>query len=75
MTDAPSFPVVLRGYDRFQVDETIQLVRDAVRSTDPVLRTRARDAAAARSFSIVLRGYDRRPVDSYLADAARRLAG
>jgi DivIVA domain-containing protein len=73
MTDAPSFDLALRGYDRRQVDQAVELIRTAMTSIDPAIRAQARDSAAAPKFSIVLRGYNCAQVDNYLTGIARQL--
>jgi DivIVA domain-containing protein len=75
MAERTHFDVVLRGYDRVQVDEVVQLVGAALRDATPPTREQARAAVGAARFSVVLRGYDRTQVDAYLAGAARQLAG
>ncbi|MEU4623650.1 DivIVA domain-containing protein [Actinoplanes sp. NPDC023801] len=66
------FTVVLRGYDRAQVDSVIGQGFDALdEGSGPAKRAAARDALRAASFDVVLRGYDRDQVDK----AVRKLRG
>ncbi len=59
--------MVLRGYDRFQVDALIQRAGEAVRSTDPALRASVAAQLRDPKLSVVLRGYDRLEVNGVLA--------
>jgi DivIVA domain-containing protein len=67
------FRVVLRGYDRSQVDLMIQRVGAALASTDPGLRARVSDEVRAVQFAVVLRGFDRHQVDVALKRLAAEL--
>jgi hypothetical protein len=58
----PKFRIVLRGYERSQVDA---LVARAIESGPAAVRV-----PPAPNFTIVLRGYDRRQVDEYLVTLA-----
>jgi DivIVA domain-containing protein len=69
-----SFLVVLRGYDRAEVDAVVRRVNDALESGDPRLRATVREELRNYTLSIRLRGYDRFQVDEYLRQAASRLA-
>jgi DivIVA domain-containing protein len=59
----PGFSVVLRGYDRGQVDDLVERARQALLGDSPDLR-----ASLARELSqpiaVRLRGYDRMQVDN-----------
>ena len=61
---APSFDIVLRGYDRAQVDQFVALLRAADGDTSALP-----DGHRPPSFDIVLRGYDRAQVDQWIAEA------
>ena len=56
----PSFDVVLRGYDRAQVDEFVARLRAADGGTSPPERP---------AFAVVLRGYGRGQVDRWVSGA------
>jgi DivIVA domain-containing protein len=60
-----SFGIVLRGYERAEVDKHIDRVLQARNAGQPL----PADAASPK-FTIVLRGYDPREVDEYLARLA-----
>jgi DivIVA domain-containing protein len=66
MTETHEFSVVLRGYDRTQVDTLLQRAGEAVRSTDPALRASVAAQLREPKLSVVLRGYERREVNSVL---------
>jgi DivIVA domain-containing protein len=66
MTEAHEFHVVLRGYDRPQVDALLQRAGEAVQSTDPALRASVAARLRDPKLSVVLRGYDRLEVDGVL---------
>jgi DivIVA domain-containing protein len=57
----PSFGVVLRGYERNEVDKHIDRLLTARNERQPL----PADAASPK-FTIVLRGYDPREVDEYI---------
>jgi DivIVA domain-containing protein len=62
----PDFTVVVRGYDRAEVDAVVDRMTSALTSNDP-----SRKAALGRElretrFTIRLRGYDRAQVDDFL---------
>jgi DivIVA domain-containing protein len=62
--EGPRFRVVLRGYDRHQVDECVRALK--------LSGTPAREFIhAVEGFDVVLRGYDRREVDRYLKEFRR----
>ncbi|WP_157240555.1 hypothetical protein [Catenuloplanes japonicus] len=66
------FAVVLRGYDRGQVERLIGQADAALASPDEAVRGSAREALQNPALAVVLRGYDRGQVD----DAVReRLEG
>lgn len=65
----PRFPVVLRGYDRVQVDELLTRVEVALRDRSGLT---ADDVRSTR-FAVVLRGYDQRLVDETLRECIREL--
>lgn len=73
MGELSDFRVVLRGYDRLQVDALIQRVGVAMTSTDPGLRAQVRDEVRTVQFDVVLRGFDRREVDGALERLAAEL--
>jgi RNAse (barnase) inhibitor barstar len=65
------FSVVLRGYDRDQVDRLIERAQAAM--ADPALRAAVRAEIAAHGMSVVVRGYDRQQVEDTLARYAAHL--
>jgi DivIVA domain-containing protein len=70
----PSFPVRLRGYDRWHVDEIVLYLEGTLGRaplTGPPLTVQ--DVRAVR-FAAVFRGYDRRAVDERLLEYIRELA-
>jgi DivIVA domain-containing protein len=67
------FTIVLRGYDRAEVDATLQRIRQAQASIDPALRASVRTELNNVAFRIRMRGYDRFEVDDYLRRAIDRL--
>lgn len=69
------FTVVLRGYDRTQVDKILNPALDALDSTDPRQRAAARDALRDSAFDVVLRGYDRAQVEAAMETLQRELDG
>jgi DivIVA domain-containing protein len=74
MQTPPSFTVVLRGYDRRQVDALLRQATDALASSDARLRETTRQALAKPALRVQLRGYDREQVHLYLRQAAQELA-
>ncbi|NUT06838.1 MAG: hypothetical protein HOV76_25510 [Hamadaea sp.] len=72
--EAP-FTIVLRGYDREQVDKVIRAAQDALAYQDPAAAARAAQSIAdfrANAF-VVLRGYDREQVDQHLTQVLSEL--
>ncbi|MGH9210496.1 MAG: hypothetical protein ACRD2C_07405 [Acidimicrobiales bacterium] len=57
----PDFTIVLRGYERTQVDTYIDTLRRALARGDALS-----GVSAMPDFTIVLRGYERTQVDAYL---------
>jgi DivIVA domain-containing protein len=74
MQTTPDFTVVLRGYDRRQVDALLQQAWDAIGSSDAQLRETTRRALAEPALRVRLRGYDREQVHLYLRQVAQELA-
>ncbi|NUT02699.1 MAG: hypothetical protein HOV76_04420 [Hamadaea sp.] len=73
----PLFQVVLRGYDRRQVDQVIEIAENAVDQPDVAASARAVQAIAdfrAKPL-VVLRGYDREQVEQHLLQLSAVLAG
>ncbi|MDA2814576.1 DivIVA domain-containing protein [Nocardiopsis sp. RSe5-2] len=66
--EAPEFDIVLRGYDRSQVQELL----DRYLRGDPSLTA---GELTGHRLATVLRGYHRGQVDAYRAAAANRLQG
>ncbi|POM24508.1 Cell cycle protein GpsB [Actinomadura rubteroloni] len=64
-------PVVMRGYDRAQVDAFMERITRALRGE----RTMAADEVRAARFDVVVRGYDRRAVEALLVECATELRG
>ncbi len=70
------FDVVLRGYDRGEVDALVAQVGEALREgADPALRERVRRELSTVSLRIALRGYDRSQVEILVQHALARLGG
>ncbi|PWK52069.1 DivIVA domain-containing protein [Actinoplanes xinjiangensis] len=68
------FTIVLRGYDRQQVDALLGRASAALAAGgDAAQRARARDALRAADFAVVLRGYDRAQVDGAVQMMLREL--
>jgi DivIVA domain-containing protein len=61
------FTVVLRGYDRPQVDRVLTDAEAAASTGDESVRAAAREALTNVSFTVVLRGYDRQQVDQQVS--------
>jgi hypothetical protein len=59
------FAVVLRGYDRHDVDVLLQQANLALLSTDPAIRAAAKRALKRPTLRVRLRGYDRGEVDRH----------
>ncbi|GAA0519181.1 hypothetical protein Ade02nite_80220 [Paractinoplanes deccanensis] len=70
---AQDFAVVLRGYDRDEVDRVTALAETALGSGNEVSRAAARTAVGEARFTVVLRGYDRGMVDAHLRGLLERL--
>jgi DivIVA domain-containing protein len=70
----PSFPVRLRGYDRWRVDETVRYLEGTL-GRAPLIGPplTVKDVRAIR-FAAIFRGYDRRAVDERLLEYIRELA-
>jgi catechol 2,3-dioxygenase-like lactoylglutathione lyase family enzyme len=60
---AETFTVVLRGYDRFQVDQVLSDVDDGLASGSETAQAAARETLRTIRFSQVLRGYASDEVD------------
>jgi DivIVA domain-containing protein len=69
------FAVVLRGYDRAQVDATIEAGRAAAVHGSDDERSAARAMLTDVTFDVVLRGYDRIQVDAAVTGLIAALAG
>lgn len=67
---APGFTVVLRGYDRRQVDDILRRAVEALAAGRPDLRSAAVQALR-EPLRVRFRGYDRRQVDRHLANVVR----
>ena len=67
------FAVVLRGYDRAEVDGVVLRVNDALKSDNLEARASAKEELRDQAFPVRLRGYDRAQVDEYLRQAALQL--
>ncbi len=74
MTVEVEFEVVLRGYDRTEVDGAIQLIEEALDSDSDEERASVRQELRDLKFTVRFRGYDRAQVDSYLREASSQLA-
>jgi DivIVA domain-containing protein len=62
-------PVVLRGYDRNQVDALLKRISQALDGGPPV----SADEVRGTRFDVVLRGYEHRAVDELLRECIREL--
>jgi DivIVA domain-containing protein len=62
-------PVVLRGYDRKQVDTLLQRISRALDGGPPISMEEVRGTR----FDVALRGYDSRSVDELLRECIREL--
>ncbi|NYE12114.1 DivIVA domain-containing protein [Actinomadura citrea] len=69
MKTGTRLPVVLRGYDRGQVDALLKRISQALNGGPPVSADEVRRAR----FTTVLRGYDHRAVDELLRECIREL--
>jgi DivIVA domain-containing protein len=67
------FSVVLRGYDRLEVDALIARAGEAIQSSEPALRAAVRDELRAARLTVRMRGYDRSQVDGVLRRYAEQL--
>lgn len=67
------FSVVLRGYDRVEVDALIERAGGAIQSSESALRAAVRDELRAARLTVRLRGYDRGQVDGVLRRYAEQL--
>lgn len=65
---------MLRGYDRFEVDDLIARAEAALASGDPVARKGMARALREAAPMVVLRGYDRTQVDEAFRLLADRLS-
>ncbi len=74
MGDHQGFTVVLRGYDKGEVDALLGRVEKALASTDQALRAAMRADVQHPTLRVTFRGYDRVEVDAYLHRALDRLA-
>ncbi|MEU5989676.1 DivIVA domain-containing protein [Spirillospora sp. NPDC047418] len=69
MRTGARLPVVLRGYDRTQVDTLLRRVSQALDGGPPISAEEVRGTR----FDVVLRGYDSRSVDELLRECIREL--
>ncbi|NKZ04782.1 DivIVA domain-containing protein [Actinomadura latina] len=69
MRTGARLPVVLRGYDRDQVDTLLKRVSQALDGGPPITADEVRETR----FDVVLRGYDNRAVDELLRECIREL--
>ncbi|QKW34776.1 DivIVA domain-containing protein [Actinomadura sp. NAK00032] len=69
MRTSARLPVVLRGYDRHQVDTLLRRVAQALNGGPPISVDEVRESR----FDVVLRGYDNRAVDELLRECIREL--
>jgi DivIVA domain-containing protein len=67
------FTVVVRGYDRREVDAVVSRVDAAQGSSDPALRASVRAELSRVHFPVRLRGYDRMQVDDYVERSSVQL--
>lgn len=65
----PRFRVALRGYERRQVEECVQMARLSQR--DPAAAEALRVRLRSAPFDVVLRGYDRHEVERYFLPFTR----
>jgi DivIVA domain-containing protein len=72
---ATGFTVVLRGYDRVQVDELLAEADAALDNESEFARAAARDRLLAAKLRISLRGYDRSEVDRAIDQRRQILDG
>ncbi|WP_396445917.1 DivIVA domain-containing protein [Actinomadura sp.] len=69
MRTGARLPVVMRGYDRHQVDTLLKRVSQALDGGPPITVDEVRETR----FDVVLRGYDHRAVDELLRECIREL--
>ncbi|TDC61965.1 DivIVA domain-containing protein [Actinomadura sp. GC306] len=69
MRTGARLPVVLRGYDRRQVDALLMRISRALNGGPPMSADEVRDTR----FDVVLRGYDPRTVDELVSECIREL--
>ncbi|MEU8340213.1 DivIVA domain-containing protein [Actinomadura meyerae] len=69
MRTSARLPVVLRGYDRHQVDTLLRRIGEALNGGPPISVDEVREVR----FDVVLRGYDNRSVDELLRECIREL--
>ncbi|NEA29848.1 DivIVA domain-containing protein [Actinomadura bangladeshensis] len=69
MRTGARLPVVLRGYDRKQVDTLLQRISQTLDGGPPISAEEVRGTR----FDVVLRGYDSRAVDELLRECLREL--
>lgn len=67
------FTVVLRGYERLEVDELLAAADRALASRSMPFRASVRTALRGAAFTVVLRGYDRGQVDQRVRDLVAQL--
>jgi hypothetical protein len=70
-----TFTVVLRGYDRSEVDQMLADVDEALTTGSEIARAGALETLRKTRFSRVLRGYAVEEVDGAVQDRLRRLGG
>jgi cell division septum initiation protein DivIVA len=68
------FSIVLRGYDRAEVDGLIKQGNLALMSSDPSERSAVERTLRQPELTVRMRGYDRSQVDQQLAILADQLA-
>jgi len=66
--------IVLRGYDRAEVDELIHRANLALASADPAVRAALERRLRQPELQTRMRGYDRAQVDTRLAMLADQLS-
>jgi hypothetical protein len=70
------FTIVLRGYDRQEVDTVLGSATASLRDGgDSAQRAAARDLLKSAEFGVVLRGYDRSQVDVTVKKLLKELDG
>jgi DivIVA domain-containing protein len=68
------FTVVLRGYDREEVDSLVERVREALELNDVTTRAEVRELIRTTTFQRRFRGYECNEVDDYLRRMTDQLA-